>query len=97
MPRSEWVKLELKVSSYVTCHLDTEVGGAVLFILNPGARGSIWSVPRPGCFALKKETHCTRGWLGRRVGLEGRGGKTVSYPPTVVRTPVPPARDESLY
>jgi len=61
MPLSEWVKLELKVSLYVTCHLETEVGGAVLLILNAGARGGMWSVPRPGCFALKKETHCTGG------------------------------------
>ena len=42
----------------------------------------------------KPGTHCTRGWVGPRAGLD-RCGK--SGPPTGIRSPDRPARSQSLY
>jgi hypothetical protein len=49
--------------------------------------GGGWSAPRPG-------THCTGGWVGPRAGLDGCGKIS---PPTGIRSPDRPARNESLY
>ena len=38
-------------------------------------------------------THCTRGWVGPRAGLDGRGKSR----PNGIRSPDRPARSESLY
>ena len=40
-------------------------------------------------------THCTRGWVGPRAGLDGCGKSRP--PPTGIRSPDRPARRESLY
>ena len=51
------------------------------------APGTLLPGKRPG-------THCTGGWVGPRVSLDGCGK---SRPPTGIRSPDSPARSESLY
>lgn len=59
----------------VTCHDWHRRGVAVwLYSLFTSALdGDGWLTPCPGCFSLGKDplyTHCTRGWVGARTGVE---------------------------
>jgi hypothetical protein len=54
------------------------------------------ATPRPLYPRERPGTHCIEGWVSLRVGLDRRG-KSRPPPPTGIRSPDRPARNESLY
>ena len=70
-------------------------GGIVLLFLDHGTRRGRGSGSRSCRFLPRKRpsTHCTRGWLGPRAGLD-RGGKSRPHRDSI---PNRPARSQSLY
>ena len=63
--------------------------------LSSALGGGGWSASRPGRFTRGQTpgTQCTRGWMGRRVGMDGWWKSC----PTGLRSSDRPARSESLY
>jgi hypothetical protein len=74
-----WVEVELYSS--ITTALE---GGGVSS--QQHAPAELYLRERPG-------THCTRGWVGRRAGLDKCG----KYRPTGIRSPDRPVLSQSLY
>jgi hypothetical protein len=59
-----------------------------------GGGGVVNATPRPLYPREINGTHCVEGWVGPMAGLEGC---RKPRPPTEIRSPDRPARDESLY